>query len=79
MTLPQGQQDILDEMERVGYMRVSTDWRSGHRHVTHGHGRSFDVRSWDALVRKGLVKLADEPQYSHAGIKYVLVDRSEDE
>lgn len=67
-----GQQAILDAIAEYGFIRCHTDWRTGRRFITTGKGHHFDARSFDALVRKNLIVVSNEKQYSHMGIKYVL-------
>ena len=75
MRLTEGQRAILDDIDEHGEIRVFTDWRSGRRHVTNGRGRSFNVRSFDSLVQRGLIgEDTENPQYGHRGIRYVRRD-----
>jgi hypothetical protein len=67
-----GQQAILDATSEYGYVKCHTDWRSGRRFITTGRGHTFDARSFDALVRKGLlVADSDSARTPTLGVKYV--------
>ena len=76
MKLSPGQQHILDLIDKRGHIKVSHGIRNERRHVFTGHGDGHcDSRSFDALLRKGLIEpyadSRDHPDFDWRCRKYV--------
>lgn len=54
---------VMARLEENPEIRASANWRSGHRHMWFPFGpspKAIDPRTFDALVRRGLIRQLDE-------------------